>query len=76
MQLGETTTTGILECTGATNSTTNRQLLIGKTGNTNAAYTGGAAIRNNGSGSLTFTNAIFNTPAAKLFIAIRASQNP
>lgn len=60
IQLGNTTTTGILEFTGSANSSTNKQVQIGTAGNANITLTGGSTIANNGTGSLTFTAATFN----------------
>lgn len=55
IRVGSTTTSATLEHIGTGNSTSNRQIAIGS-GNGN----GSAAIRNNGTGTLVFSNATFN----------------
>jgi autotransporter-associated beta strand protein len=52
------TTTSTLEFTGSANSVTDKQVVIG---NANNGHNGGGAIVNNGNGTLTFTNATFNS---------------
>ena len=55
--MGTGANTGTLIYTGAVVST-DRQIIIGSSG----ANTGGATIQNDGSGQLTFSNAVFNFP--------------
>ena len=62
IQLGLVNQSGTLEFTGST-STTDKQVRIGTT---TAAQTGAGSILNNGSGSLTFTNATFNPTIASI----------
>ena len=61
IQLGYQSTNGTLVFTGSSNSTTDKQVQLGYT---TAAQTGGGSILNNGIGSLTFSNATFNTAIA------------
>jgi len=61
LNLGNTANTGALAYIGSSNSSTDRQILIG--GGSSAGSTGGARINNNGTGALTFTNAAFNALA-------------
>ena len=63
IEIGHQNTAGTLEFTGTTDSSTDKQIQMGNV-NTNAGNAGGAIIRNNGSGSLTFSNATFNQAAA------------
>lgn len=59
IQLGNSGTSGTLEFTGSTNSTTNKQVILGNLTNNNQVGAGG--IVNNGDGTLTFSNSIFNS---------------
>ena len=63
VQLGHQGDSGVLEFTGTTNSTTDKQFRIG---NSVAAQSGGGSIRNNGTGSLIFSNAVFNVSAGAI----------
>lgn len=56
--------TGTLVYIGSADESTDRIVRIGASGNTQSApgSSGGGIIRNNGTGSLTFTNAVFNSP--------------
>jgi fibronectin-binding autotransporter adhesin len=63
IELGHQNTAGTLEFTGTTNSTTDKQVQMGNV-NSNIGNAGGANILNNGSGSLTFSNANFNPTVA------------
>ncbi|CAN5562426.1 hypothetical protein BH11PLA2_BH11PLA2_04700 [soil metagenome] len=69
VQLGfRSNTTAVLEFIGSSTSTTDKQVRLG---NTFAAGTSAGSILNNGTGSLTFTNAAFN-PAITGITATRA----
>lgn len=57
INIGSSSNTGTLIFTGGTNSTTNRQVQIGRS----TTSTGGAVIQNDGAGTLTFSNSAFNT---------------
>lgn len=57
IQMGYAGNSGILEFTGSSPSSTNKQVLVG---NATAGNTGAGSILNNGTGSLTFSNATFN----------------
>jgi autotransporter-associated beta strand protein len=61
IQLGHSTTSGTLEFTGSSDSTTDKQIRIG---NTIAGNSGAGTILNNGTGSLAFSNAAFNPSIA------------
>lgn len=61
LQLGDRGGTGNVEFTGTTNTTTDKQVQIGGTQNN---LTGGGGLLNNGTGTLSFTNATFNSPHA------------
>lgn len=59
LSLGGNTGSGTLRYIGATNASTNRQVALGSTGSNANVFT--SAVENNGAGTLTFTNASFNT---------------
>jgi autotransporter-associated beta strand protein len=67
IQLGHQGSSGTLEFIGTDDSLTDKQIRIG---NTTAAQSGAGSIVNNGTGTLTFTNATFN-PAIAGITAIR-----
>ena len=65
IEIGHQNTTGTLEFTGTGtgNSTTDKRIQMGNA-NSNAGNAGGAVIRNNGNGALTFSNSSFNPTVA------------
>jgi autotransporter-associated beta strand protein len=57
-----TANTGTLEYTGSANAVTNKQIQLGQLPSTNNGnFAGGGVILNNGAGTLTFSNATFNS---------------
>ena len=62
VRLGQTTSDGVLEFIGASDTTVNRQMRVGN--GANAADDGNGTINNNGTGVLTFDNATFNQAGA------------
>jgi autotransporter-associated beta strand protein len=65
VQLGFGTRTGTLQYTGPTDTSTNRQIQLGRNGGAAAnAEASGAVIENTGTGQLTFSNADFNAVLA------------
>jgi fibronectin-binding autotransporter adhesin len=61
IRLGNQGTSGTLEFTGTTDSTTDKQVQLG---NATAAQVGAGSILNNGTGTLSFTSATFNPTIA------------
>lgn len=57
INIGSGTSTGTLIYTGSANAVTDRQVQIGRS----SSNSGGAIIQNDGAGTLTFSNAVFNT---------------
>jgi autotransporter-associated beta strand protein len=65
--VGNNGTSGTLVFTGAINSTTNKQVVVGA--QTQANGTGSGSILNNGNGTLTFSNPTFNPSAGAITVS-------
>jgi len=61
IRLGNQGTSGTVEFTGSTDSSTNKQIQLG---NATAAQVGAGSVLNNGTGTLSFTNPTFNPTIA------------
>ncbi|MBU3666585.1 MAG: PEP-CTERM sorting domain-containing protein [Chthoniobacterales bacterium] len=74
IRLGQTTTSGVLEFVGSSNTVVSRQVVVGN--GTGTSDAGGGTIANNGGGTLTFDNAAFNsvgTAAANRTLTLRGT---